>query len=196
MGILGSSHTVIVRVVSEISPITVELTVSPSQPWRINTTITLQAMVREDTRPISNAEVAFYYRVGEYVAIIGTARTDSYGVATYNYQIPASLGCHYVEFYAIYSNITSNMVGGSVNRATRIMLPASIDVLPGREFEVAGRVEVEGIGGWAPLSNVTVIIQFEGTEVSTITNTNGEFRVRLRAPQVHGDYTLRAFYRP
>ena len=184
--------------------VSVSLSVTPSPPWIAGQTITLKATAKSDGAALAGKTVQFRIlnvRIEQLEGlIIGTATTDSSGVATLSYTIPWSISgyaipCISNAFYAVETstNTYSNYVDGKVAYSTRISISAPATVAPGQSFTVSGKLEYQTYSTtWSGLAVRTVSIYYDGTKAADVTTASDGTYSKAISISTPKTYTLKA----
>ena len=150
-------------------PDVIELTASGDM--FVTKQVTLSARYTVGSLPVQSETISFY----NGSTLLGTASTNSDGVATYSYT-PSSTGL--CEFKAVLDNTVSNVVSKQVS-----LIPTDVSITGRSWAYVDDTVTVTGVlsdYNENPLSSKTVKLLDNGTVLdTTTTNSNGEYSFTL-----------------
>lgn len=151
----------------------------------IGETAILTATYLDETGiPVDNQEIRFYD--GE--TILGTATTNEYGVATFNFT-PSVSGNHNITCKNP-NDLTSNTVNLTVSKKIPVLTLSATRRGAGLNIiDIEASIKYEGVG----ISGVTlqVLDAQDNVIVSTLTNSSGEISDMITS---YAGYTLRAYY--
>ena len=186
--------------------VTITLTVTPGPPWVAGQTITLKAVVMQDSTPWDGAYVKFWISnagAPSGIPISGNVVTDINGVATFSWQIPWTLSGVKIpgqtnNFFAqeVSTYVQSNLVSGKIAYPTRLSIgTATGKATAGVPFTVSGKLEYEyDVNLWAGVGGMTISLFYDSTTIAnTTTASDGSYSypVTISKP---GTYTLKAVF--
>jgi len=192
-----------------IQAITVQLTVSPSQPWRAGQTLTFTVKVYSDSTLLTNRSVKVvigYQNVG-YAEIL-SGSTGSTGTYTGTWAIPWTITLQpggqtptvpckvwWFSAYDTATNVASPQISGNIAYPTSISISAPSTAQPVQPITISGKLQYEsGPDVWAPLANRTVKLYIDGASIANVTtDSSGNYSYTMAAPGP-GTYTLKAVY--
>jgi hypothetical protein len=190
-----------------VSAVKVTLTITPIPPWTAGQSITLKATVTKNGAPYAGASVLFQWMNADTGwGDIGTATTDSSGVATRTWTVPwtwtgltgtSTVPCKTNTARAI--ERASGVYGTSSGRVaypTRLSITAPSTVAPGQSFTISGKLEYQdtpttwkGIG-----ANRKITLSYNTTKIADVyTASDGSYSYSTSIP-TSGTYGLNAEY--
>jgi len=202
------------RGVTALSP-SIDMTVSPSPPWKAGQTVTVKVTVKSNGNPVANTPVWLwlYSSDAKWRSMITQLYTDSTGSASVDWSIEWSrefenvdtgarstltLPCRswMLEAAAVMLGV-STRTSCSIAYPTRISIYAPDTVIAGQAFTVSGELEYlispEPIK-WGPLKHKRVEIYCNGTKIAEVeTADNGTYEVKVIIGRP-GTYTLKAVF--
>jgi len=183
--------------------IKVELSVFPPELWEVDTVVTLKAKVTSNGNPLADRTVRFWLIARKTVAkLIGSATTDSEGIARLNWTVPFTidgytLPCyeHQVQAELYPEGVSSNVETVKVAYPTKISLSVPKTVIVGQYFTISGKLLYKSAKDtWSPLAGRTVNVYANDKLIKSVTTgSDGSFEVKHKfdAP---GTYTIVANY--